>query len=140
MWRRGRIGAIGAIVALGAVLALMVWTSPRGLPEPVRSDFRMEFVSDAEGFRFWPRSGPVQEGVAYRFDTGHCGLGHLLDFDGSFWDPVNPAAGEEPVFFYNQDVGTIRLVGPDEARYTSSSGDEVRLVRVDGPVVTQPCA
>ena len=44
------------------------------------------------------------------------------------------------MFFYNQDVGTIELVGVDEARYTASSGDEIRLLRVDGPVVTQPCA
>lgn len=63
----------------------------------------------------------------------------LTDFDGSFWDPVNPTDGEEPDFFYNQDVGTIELIAPDLARYVGSSGREVELARVDGAVVTQPC-
>lgn len=44
------------------------------------------------------------------------------------------------MFFYNQDVGTIELVGADEARYTASSGDAIKLLPVDGPVVMHPCA
>ena len=138
--RRGWLVAGAVLVVTGvAVWVFLSW--PRGLPEPVRADYRMEFVSDREGYRLWPISAPAEPGVAYRFDAGHCGLDHLTDFDGSFWEPVNPNhPGEEPVFFYNQDVGTIELVGVDEARYTASSGDEIRLLRVDGPVVTQPCA
>ena len=62
--------------------------------------------------------------MTYRFDAGHCGLNHLPDFDGSFWDAVNPNVGEEPIFFYNEDVGTVALLDSDEARYTSSSGQE----------------
>ena len=50
-------------------LGVPAW--PRDLPEPVRDDHRIEFVSDREGHRFWPISAPVEEGVAYRFDTGH---------------------------------------------------------------------
>lgn len=138
--RRGWLVA-GAVLVLAGVVVWVLVSWPRELPEPVRADYRSEFVGDREGYRFWPISAPVEMDVAYRFDAGHCGLDHLTDFDGSFWDPVNPNhPSEEPLFFYNQDVGTIELVGPDEARYRSSSGDEVTLLRIAGPVVTQPCA
>jgi hypothetical protein len=128
------------LVVVAAVSFFLVSTRPQELPEPLYSDYRSEFVSATGGYRFWPISAPVDESVAYRFDAGHCGLNHLADFDASFWDPVNPNVGEEPMFFYSEDAGTIRLVGPDEATYTSSSGQAVMLVRVDGPVVTMPCA
>ena len=127
-----------ALVAL--IAALIMSTRPRQLPAPLREDFRSEFVSDGDGYRFWPRSAPVDEGVTYRFETGHCGLDFMLDFDGTFWNAVNPKAGEEPIYFYNQDVGTIELTGHDLATYTSSSGEKIRLERIDGPVLTHPCA
>jgi hypothetical protein len=131
----------GTLIGIAAiVLVAATSTGPRGLPEPLREDFRSEFVSDEEGYRFWPRSAPVVQGVTYRYDTGHCGLDFMLDFDGTFWDPVNPNVGEEPFSFYEQDVGTIELVAAEEARFTSSSGREIRLVRIDGPIVTHPCA
>ncbi|MGH2590178.1 MAG: hypothetical protein ACRDGW_05210 [Actinomycetota bacterium] len=115
------------------------WSSPAELPPPTRADFRSVFVSEEEGFRFFPRSGGARRGVAYEFDTGHCGLSFLADFDGSFWRPIDPDGGESPDFFINQDVGAIALVGRDGAVYRSSSGIEVRLERITGPVITQPC-
>jgi hypothetical protein len=42
------------------------WSSPVDLPPPERDDFRSEFASEDEGYRFWPRSAPVTAGVAYR--------------------------------------------------------------------------
>jgi hypothetical protein len=138
--KRAWVVPIIVVLAVGFAAAAVILTWPRELPPPLSPDNRSEFVSDSGGFRFWPRSAPIEEGVTYRFDTGHCGLNHLPDFDGSFWDAVNPNTGEEPIFFYNGDVGTIVLVGPKEARYTSSSGQEVKLIRIDGPVVTDPCA
>ena len=116
------------------------WSSLSELPPPRRADFRSEFVSDNEGYLFWPRSGPAEVGVAYRFDTGHCGLGFMTDLDGSFWEPVEPDGGEPPDFFYNQDVGAIALVSADTAIYRSSGGMEITLVRIDGPVTTPLCA
>lgn len=138
--RSWELVAIASVLVLGIAVAAVILTRPREMPTPLSQDNRSEFVSNSAGSRFWPRSAPVEEGVTYRFDTGHCGLNHLPDFDGSFWDAVNPDAGEEPIFFYNGDVGTIVLLGSNEAQYTSSSGQEVELVRIDGPVVTQPCA
>lgn len=88
------------------------------------------------GFKFWPRSRPVKEGVAYAFSTGHCGLDYLTDFDGSFWSPVNPRPGKEPPeFFINEDQGTMTLVAERRAVYESSSGSEVKLRRHPGALV-----
>jgi hypothetical protein len=39
----------------------------------------------------------------------------------------------------NQDVGAIALVGHDRAIYRSLGGIEIRMERIGGPVVTQPC-
>jgi hypothetical protein len=96
-------------------------------------------VSDEQGFRFFPRSGRVEQTVAYVFDTGHCGLGHLTDFDGSFWRPVDQARADSFDLLVNQDVGAMALVGHDRAIYQSSHGIEIRMERIGGPVVTQPC-
>lgn len=115
------------------------WSAPAALPSPTRSDLRSEFVSDDQGFRFFPRSGHLEPNVAYAFDTGHCGLGHLTDFDGSFWRPVDPARADSFDLLVDQDVGAIALVGHDRAIYRSSGGIEIRMERVVGPVVTQPC-
>jgi hypothetical protein len=114
------------------------WSFPQELPPPKYEDYRSEFVSDEEGSRFYPRSGRVTPSTAYVFDTGHCGLTFLADFDGSFWEPVTPA-GMVPDFFINQDVGAIALVDPHEAEFRSSDGTSVRLLRVDGPVTTFGC-
>ena len=94
-------------------------------------------MSDDQGFRFFPRSGHPEPNVAYAFDTGHCGLGHLTDFDSSFWRPVDPARADSFDLLVDQDVGAITLVGHDRAIYRSSGGIEIRMERVGGPVVTQ---
>jgi hypothetical protein len=140
MSKRSWFLAAAGIAVVAIVAVLVIRNEPRSLPAPLREDFRSEFVSDEAGYRFWPRSAPVEEGVTYRYDTGHCGLDFMIDFDGSFWHAVNPNSGEEPILFYDQDVGTIERIDDDRARYRSSSGREVRLERIDGPIVTQLCA
>jgi hypothetical protein len=45
----------------------------------------------------------------------------------------------KPDVSVNQDVGTIELVNPNEARYVSSKGLAIRLLRVDGPIVRPGC-
>ena len=115
------------------------WSSPAELPPLERQDYRSEFVSDEEGWRFWPRSTSGEPRIANWFDTGHCGLSFLADFDGSFWRPVPPEDDATPDFFINQDVGAIALVEDGVAVYRSSGGVEVRLERIDGPVTTFPC-
>jgi hypothetical protein len=115
------------------------WSMPAPLPSPTRADLRSEFVSDEQGFRFYPRTDRVEQDVAYAFDTGHCGLGHLTDFDGSFWEPVDRERADSFDLLANQDVGAMALVGRERAIYRSSDGIEIRMERIDGPVVTQPC-
>lgn len=109
------------------------------LPPPIRDDYRSEFVSDERGYRFWPRSGPAEFGAVYRFEVPHCGLDWLVDFDSSFWEPVYAIPDRKHDSAINSDIGTITLVEPDEARYVSSTDEQVSLFRVDGPVVRQLC-
>lgn len=100
-------------------------------------DDQFRFELAASGLR----SAPVEPGVVYAFDTGHCGLDFLTDFDGSFWMPINPdGTGDPSVFFYNRDVGAIVLADAEHAWYRSSDGRIVTLERVEGPVTTYPCA
>ena len=102
------------------------------LPEPTAGDHPTKETK--KGTLFFPISGDVEEGVAYRFNTGHCGLGYLTDFDGSFWTPINPDPGREPpAFFSNEDEGAMKLVSEDKAEYTSSDGVTVTLERHVGP-------
>jgi hypothetical protein len=75
----------------------------------------------------------------YRFEVQHCGLDRIVDFDGSFWEPVYVTPDRKPDSSINADIGTITLIGPDEARYVSSSDEQVSLFRVDGPIVRHPC-
>lgn len=116
--------------------------APPALPPPVRDDYRSEFVSDERGYRFWPRSAPVEPDVVYRFEVSHCGLGWLVDFDGSFWEgtAIVDGSGWVPADdIPDGDIGTIELTGADWAEYRSSDGTWTLLSRVEGPVVRQPC-
>jgi hypothetical protein len=93
-----------------------------------------------ERLRVWPNSGQAETGVKYAYDTSHCGLAYDLDFDGSFWEPVDPAPGDaQPDFFINPDQGSITLASEEEAVYESSDGQTVKLRRIDGPVVQRGC-
>jgi hypothetical protein len=125
---------------MGLVLAVCTGRErgPRTLPSPAREE-RAEPVGKTGEYRFWPRSAPVEPGAAYEFDTGHCGLNFLTDFDGAFWRPIDPDGGEPPLFFYNQDKGTMTLIRREVAVYESSTGERVRLRRINGPVTTFPC-
>jgi hypothetical protein len=88
----------------------------------------------------WPRSAQVEQGVKYVYETGHCGLTYDLDFDGSFWRAIDPNGGKEPPpFFINYDKGYITLISEDEARYEASTGEEVVLRRIEGPVIIGGC-
>jgi hypothetical protein len=125
---------------VGALAAAIDWSEPAAPPAPVQPDHQPEFVSGARGYRYWPSSGRVTPSSAYRFDTGVCGLDFLADFDGSFWRPVAPGEGRPPEFFRAEDEGSIALVDFNTAVYRSSTGVEVALDRVSGPVTTRPCS
>jgi len=115
----------GEAEPVSEALVPIYWASPQVLPPSKFEDFRSEFVSEEAGYRFRPRSGRVTPSTAYVFDTGHCGLTFLADFDGSFWEPIQPAGGATPDSFIDQDEGAMALVDFDEAVYRSSDGTEV---------------
>ena len=80
-----------------------------------------------------PGAGPVA------FQLGHCGLGHVVDFDGSFWVPVGQVDGDASGFI-NADSGQMRLLGPNLAQYEGAGGFVVRLVRFPGAKQFWLCA
>lgn len=100
---------------------------------------------DAPGnkVRVWPVTEDVPNEGKYLFTAPHCGLDWMLDFDGSFWDALEPddyGNGENYSFFYNSDEGAITFAGDDVATYQASTGERIRLVRLKGPIEIEPCA
>ena len=79
--------------------------------------------------------------MRYRFAVSHCGLEHLVDFDGSFWEPIPPLVEgiDRPSSLKNGELGTITMINPSEATYASSSGETVALQRVGDSVVRGGC-
>ena len=93
------------------------------------------------GTIFEPSSVPIQHGVAYRFNLGHCGLSSPVDVDGSFWDPIEPVApdGDPRGEMITATPGVIVVVA-DEARFRTDSGALVRFTRHAGPKEFAGCA
>lgn len=125
--------AIGLLVFV--LLASMCGDSElRSLPEDTLGEYRSAGSAPEDHVRFHPKSGRVEEGVGYRFTLGHCGLDWIVDFDGSFWDPVwNAVPRRRPSFAINSDEGTMKLTSPDTATYEASTGKIVTLERHSGP-------
>lgn len=100
------------------------------LPEPT-TEPRSEELPDYR-VRVWPNSARVEEDVPYRIDVyTHCGLDHLLDFDGSFWEVTQ--GPEAPELGDPEDEGVITLESEDRAVYRSSTGATFELRRLEGP-------
>ena len=85
-----------------------------------------------------PSSVPIQDGVAYEYSLGHCGLLSPVDVDGSFWDAVDgraPGGGpldlDADAEMINGTPGVIAIRG-DEARFRTESGAVVRFERHAG--------
>lgn len=91
-----------------------------------------------------PLSEPVPIGTSVQqsFFTG-CGLGQtVFDLDGSLWQPrdldlevTTPPPGVDSP----NDEGTITLLSPDLAEFTSSVGGTFALVRRPGTLAVQGC-
>ncbi len=78
-------------------------------------------------------SSPQVPGLGpFPFELGHCGLSHVVDFDGSFWVPVGPLDGDASGMI-NSESGQMRLLGPDLARYDGPTGFTAHLARFPGP-------
>jgi hypothetical protein len=85
-----------------------------------------------------PISAPIDDGVAYRFDLGHCGLSSPVDLDGSFWEALDGTAStgegidlDTDGEMINATSGAIVVIG-DEMRFRTASGSVVRFERHPG--------
>ena len=65
------------------------------------------------------------------YTLGHCGLGSGVDFGGSWWDPIGFVDSDHGDAI-NAAEGTMVIVGPDRALFTSKAGLAVQLARRDG--------
>jgi hypothetical protein len=91
------------------------------------------FLVDVE-----PTSTPPVTLGPQPFALGHCGLGSGIDVGGSWWDPVGPIDSDHPDAI-NSAEGTINVLEPDRAVYTTRGGLTVQLVRRDGSKGLPPC-
>lgn len=104
-----------------------------------------------------PKSPPAVRGRPYCLEVPHCGLDWITDFDGSFWEVVEWEPSDTNLLI-NEGLGSIRLVRPDEAEFTTwipggtrgrlgtavvdvewHRGARVTLHRLDGPITPAPC-
>ncbi|HTK43774.1 MAG TPA: hypothetical protein VL749_00275 [Patescibacteria group bacterium] len=79
-----------------------------------------------------PRSQRVLPGAAVPFTLGHCGLLHVVDFDGSFWVPLGQLDPDAPASINSAD-GQMQLVGPNRARFATGGRVIATLARFPGP-------
>jgi hypothetical protein len=110
--------------------------SPQPLPSPTASQ-RTEPADDK--IKVWPASAQVERGVRYAFTVGHCGLEHVVDFDGSLWKPLIAEDQPRPHFLINSDEGVMTLISEQRAIYRGSTGERVRMARLEGPQVVFTC-
>lgn len=131
-----------AVDSLDDLITEVSGTSPvKPEPSPTTTEFDSEQL-DGGRIAVWPRSQEVADEGTYRFTVPHCGLDWMVDFDGSFWRAGHPedyGEGNRYPFFYNSDAGTFTFESSDEAVYASSTGEQVPLRRIDGPIVIHPC-
>ena len=87
---------------------------------------------------FGPVSQPIDEGVAYRFTLGHCGLLSPIDVDASFWAPLDGTTSTGVALdlqtdgeMINATGGVIVVIG-EEMRFRTDSGSVVRFERHHG--------
>jgi hypothetical protein len=78
-----------------------------------------------------PSSARVAGGLTFPFDLGHCGLSHMVDFDGSFWVAFGQIDGDA-FGLINSESGQMRLLGSNVAQYTGPTGFIAQLVRFPG--------
>lgn len=86
---------------------------------------------DAFGVLLGPRSQPPVTAGARPFSLGHCGLWSGVDVGGSWWDPVGQVDGDHPDAI-NAAEGSLTIIDPDHATFTSRGGLTVQLQRHQG--------
>lgn len=139
-----------AVVLVAALLGACAGSAASASADPWKIDGAVRDlppdIERAEGRRgenggtvFDPSSVHIEEGVAYRFSLGHCGLLSPVDVDGSFWEatqgfdvdgrPIDLSGDAEMI---NATSGVLAVVG-DEMRFRTESGAVVHFARLFGP-------
>lgn len=118
------LATVGALASVGCFAA----------PPPSSSPAASETSSPA-------MSASIEFGKPFTYGVGHCGLRHIVEFDGSYWDvdPSTVGGDENARFGTNSDVGIMTLVAADEAVYHSSRGGDATLRRHFGRPEFGPC-
>lgn len=123
----------GEASGYGEAEALPSPSATYGESRPVNGDGRVVMK---------PISVEVEEGVAYRFELyTHCGVGHFVDFDGSFWDALGGTeeGSSRHGFDDPTDKGIMTLISEDRAEYMGSTDKKVMFERHRGHFVTLGC-
>jgi hypothetical protein len=123
---------------------------PRTLAARPEGEVILEFPAEAAAFHVRVRGGifaaqrqgvfgidlppsskpPVQAGP-HPFTLGHCGLWSGVDLGGSWWDPAGFVDFDHGDGI-NAAEGTIVVLDPDHAVFTSNAGLTVELIRRSG--------
>lgn len=85
-----------------------------------------------------PGSPRVEDSGPWVFAVGHCGLLHVVDFDGSFWVLVGHPEPEHQALI-GSETGSIALLGPDRAQYLGTQEAAFQLARFPGAKRFQLC-
>jgi hypothetical protein len=148
-----RLGVVAAVtlVLVAAVLLIGNRSGPFGriepLPPAAGTVTRIPILGPGHRYLYFPVSGWVTAGVKYRYVLStHCGLDYPTgpDFDGSFWDSVDPTQRNQltnppPGFAGPQDEGYMVLLSADTAEFHSSRGAPARYTRRNGALVAGLC-
>lgn len=148
-----KIGA--AVIVLVTVVAGILWVgNPAGpfgriepLPPPTGTVSQIPIVGSGQRYLFLPVSGRVRAGVKYGYPLlTRCGIDYPTgpDFDGSFWDSVDPAqrhtiTNPPPGFARPLDVGYMLLVSTGVSEFHASRGGVARYTRRNGAFVAGLC-
>jgi hypothetical protein len=95
------------------------------------ADPRMEPIDNPRTDPIQPKSPRVNGPGPFEFEVGHCGLSHLVDFDGSFW-VLSGEVNERAQAFFNSERGVIRLVDRNVAEYRGTDNALINLARFPG--------
>jgi hypothetical protein len=141
------VAVVVLAVLLAATLVVEITSSGvRSLPPPSRAVAPQPLGNGQ--YRVFPQSGRASVGASYQIQLfTHCGLDWpgVVDFDGTFWDPIGPGPASDgsanpPAGYGNPyDHGPITLISPTLAQYRSSGGGVMRWSRHVGPLISAPC-
>ena len=144
-------GAIVVLLVIGSVLFVRNPAGPFGKVEPLPPNAgtvtRIPVLGPGHRYLFFPVSGRVTAGLKYRYVLlTHCGLDYPTgpDFDGSFWDSVDPTqrnkfSSPPSGFAGSEDVGYMILVSPNYAEFHSSDGGVAQYTRRSKALIAGLC-